>query len=174
MPGPLYQFLADDHVRLDALFRRATTKPGVIDRAAYDEFRAGLLRHIAMEEKILIPAAQRLQGGAALPVAAQLRLQHGAIAALLVPSPTVRIIAVLRVVLAAHNPIEEGPGGLYEACERLAAAETESLLAQLGAAPAVPVSAHVDGEKVLQAICRALTRAGFEAEAHALAGDDRA
>jgi hypothetical protein len=54
--GPVASFLAGDHVRLDALLRRATA-PRAIDEAAYAEFRAGLLRHIGMEEKILLPAA---------------------------------------------------------------------------------------------------------------------
>jgi len=57
-------------------------------RAAYAEFRAGLLKHIALEEKILLPAAQRLNGANPLPIAAKPRLNHGALAALLVPTPT--------------------------------------------------------------------------------------
>jgi hypothetical protein len=31
MHGVLYQYLADDHVRLDALLNRAVAKPGMID-----------------------------------------------------------------------------------------------------------------------------------------------
>lgn len=30
------------------------------DQGAYDQFRAGLLRHIGMEEKILLATAQRI------------------------------------------------------------------------------------------------------------------
>jgi hypothetical protein len=70
MPGPLFCFLAGDHARLDGLLRRAMTKASMIDRAAYAEFRAGLLKHISLEEKILLPAAQRWQGGDPLPMAA--------------------------------------------------------------------------------------------------------
>ena len=88
MPGRLCRFLADDHARLDALLQRAIASPGEIDRAAYAEFRAGLLKHISMEEKILLPAAQRTRGGEPLPFAAKLRLDHGALATLLVPTPT--------------------------------------------------------------------------------------
>jgi hypothetical protein len=92
--------------------------------ATYDEFRRGLLKHIGMEEKILLPAAQQARGGEPLPVAAKLRLQHGAIAALMVPTPTPAIVRALRTMLAAHNEIEEGPSGLYDTCERLL--ETEA------------------------------------------------
>jgi hypothetical protein len=67
MSRPLATFLAGDHARLDGLLRRAMTEASTTDRAAYTEFRAGLLRHISLEEKILLPAAQRWQGGDPLP-----------------------------------------------------------------------------------------------------------
>jgi hypothetical protein len=160
--GQLYRFLADDHARLDALLRRTIASPGEIDRAAYAEFRAGLLKHISMEEKILLPAAQRARGGEPLPLAAKLRLDHGALATLLVPTPTPAIIATLRTILAAHNAIEEGPEGVYETCEYLAGAEADTLLAQLRAAPEVPVAQHTDGPRVIDAIRHALARAGYD------------
>jgi hypothetical protein len=68
-----------------------------------------------------------------LPIAAQRRLDHGALAALLVPTLTPAIIAATRTILTAHNALEEGPGGLYEMCEPLAGTEAEGLLAQLQA-----------------------------------------
>jgi hypothetical protein len=162
MSGPLYRFLADDHTRLDTLLKRAVARPGKIDRTAYAEFRAGLLKHISMEEKILLPTAQRLRGGEPLPIASKLQLDHGALAALLVPTPTPVLIAALRAILAAHNVLEEGPGGLYEICEQLAGAEVEALLARLRAAPDVPVAPHADGPTVMEAVRRALARAEYD------------
>jgi hypothetical protein len=162
MPGRLCRFLADDHARLDALLQRAIAPAGEIDRAAYAEFRAGLLKHISMEEKILLPAAQLTRGGEPLPLAAKLRLDHGALAALLVPTPTPAIIATLGTILAAHNAIEEGPEGVYETCEQLVGVEADTLLAQLHAAPEVPVAHHADGPRVIDAIRRALARAGYD------------
>jgi Hemerythrin HHE cation binding domain len=162
MSGPVSRFLADDHKRLDGLLQRAAAHPDAIDRTAYAEFRAGLLKHISMEEKILLPAAQRARGGEPLPVAAKLRLDHGALAALLVPSPTSAIIAALRGILAEHNMIEEGSGGVYEICEQLVGSEAETLLAQLRATPEVPVALHSDGPRVLPATRRALARAGYD------------
>jgi hypothetical protein len=70
-----------------------------------------LFRHIGVEEKILLPAAQTARGGNALPLAAKLRLDHGALAALLVLTPTNAIIAAIRAILAAHNPTPHHPGG---------------------------------------------------------------
>ena len=52
-----------------------------------------MLRHIAMEEKILLPEARRLRDDVALPIAKQLRADHAALALLLVPTPTREIIA---------------------------------------------------------------------------------
>jgi hypothetical protein len=163
--GPVARFLLNDHERLDTLLRRAVARPDTIDRVPYAEFRAGLLKHIGMEEKILLPAAQRARGGDALPVAAKLRLDHGALVALLVPTPTPQIIAAIRTILASHNPLEEGPGGVYEVCEQLAGTEAEALLARLRAVPEVQVSAHVDGPVVRNATRRAVARAGLDPDA---------
>ncbi len=163
--GPVTRFLAADHGRLDALLQRAVAQPGTIDRGAYAEFRARLLKHIGMEEKILLPAAQRARGGDPLPAAAKLRLDHGALAALLVPTPTPAIIAAIHTILTAHNAVEEDPGGVYEACEQLAGAEADALLASLRAAPAVPVNRHIDSPLVRNATRRAVARAGFDPDA---------
>jgi hemerythrin HHE cation binding domain-containing protein len=162
MSGQLYRFLADDHARLDALLQRAIASPDNIDRAAYAGFRAGLLKHISLEEKILLPAARRARGGEPLPLAAKLRLDHGALAALLVPMPTPAIISTLRTILTAHNATEESPEGVYETCEHLVKTEADTLLAQLRAAPEVPVAQHADGPRVVEAMRRALARAGYD------------
>ena len=159
-PGPLYRFLADDHARLEGLLQRAVT-PTAIDLASYAEFRAGLLKHIGMEEKILLPAVKAARNGEPLPIAAKLRLDHGAIAALMVPSPTPKLVAALRTILIAHNAIEEGPGGLYDLCERAAGAQVGAWLERLRAAPEVAVSPYNDSPRVLPAARRALERAGY-------------
>ncbi len=160
--GPISRFMADDHARLDALLRRALADPDAIDVDAYDQFRRGLLRHIGMEEKILIPEIARVRGDA-LPIAAKLRLDHGAIAALLVPTPTAAIVALLQTILAHHNQLEERPGGLYEASDETLAADVETIVERLRAAPDVPVSPHSDSEIVFNATRRALARAGYDA-----------
>jgi Hemerythrin HHE cation binding domain len=164
MHGKIYRYLADDHARLDGVLQRATDYTDRIEPSAFAEFRAGLLKHIAMEEKILLPAAQRLRRGEPLPIASKLRLDHGALAALLVPTPTPAIVAAIRTILKSHNPIEEGPGGLYEECETLAGAQAEQILAQLRSAPEVRVAPHMDTAKVLESTRRALTKAGYDVD----------
>ena len=159
--GPLGDFLAEDHRRLDTLLDSALADPDKVDGAAYDRFRAGLLRHIGIEEKILLPAAQRLRGGESLSVATKLRPDHGALAALLMPIPTAAILAKIRGILAEHNALEEGKDGLYEICDNLAGLEAERLLAAFRAAPEVNVMAHSDSPAVMNAVRRALERAGY-------------
>ena len=158
--GPIARWLSADHARLDRFLARATdVEP--MDLAPYAEFRRGLLRHIAIEEKILLPAAQRAQGGEPLALAARLRLDHGAIAALLVPTPTSAIVATMRDILTAHNALEEEPGGLYAVCDRLLAGDAHVIVREMASYPDVRVSAHNDEPGVLPVLRRTLERAGY-------------
>jgi hypothetical protein len=151
--------MADDHRRLEALLDRAgATNP--IDAALFEQFRAGLLRHIGMEEKVLLPAVRRARGGAALPLARQLRLDHGAIAAMLVPSPTPTGIQRLRALLALHDALEEGTAGVYADCDQLLAAEATALIGQLRDYPPVRTAPHHDGPAVERHIAETLALAG--------------
>jgi hypothetical protein len=158
------EYLEHDHRRLDHLLSCAARHPNTVERGAFAEFRRGLLRHISMEEKILLPAVQALRHGEPLRIAAQLRLQHGAIAALLVPSPRSAVVNALKAVLAKHNAIEEGSDGVYAECDRIVGPELVGLLSRLQAAAEVPVARHVDSEKVEASARRALTRAGFDSK----------
>jgi hypothetical protein len=154
--GPLYRFFADDHRRLDDILRRATAVPGRVDPVLFEEFRGGLLRHIGMEEKVLLPAARRARGGKPLAIARPLQLDHGAIATLLVPTPTQELVRRILSVLSPHNVREEEAGGLYETCDRLLAAEADALLDRLQAFPRVPLAAHRDGPLVERHIAETL------------------
>ena len=157
-------FLAQDHRRLDKLLQAAAPDPGRVDAETYDQFRTGLLRHIGMEEKLLLPALQRWRGGEPVPVAAKLRLDHGALATLLMPTPTVQILATIRRILTDHNQIEEGPGGLYALCDRLPDPERTRLWDALQDAPAVNVMRHSDSPGVMKTLTGALARAGYRLE----------
>ena len=154
--GPIREFLADDHERLDVLLRAAMTPAGEIDLGPYEEFRAGLLRHIGIEEKILFPASLRASGGKAHPTVARLHRDHGALALLLIPTPTKEIIEDVRSLLAEHNEIEEGAGGVYEACDRLLGEELGTVLEQLKAYPPVKLAPHYDGPRVPRRAAEAL------------------
>ncbi len=161
--GDLYAFMAAEHAHLDELLRNAAGEGRAIDREAYQRFRERLLRHIRIEERILLPMAERKRGEA-LPLAARLRLDHGALAALLMLPPVDHAFRAIRAVLDAHNPLEEIEGGVYDLCESLAGSESDELLAEIAATPRVPASSSIDSPKVLAAAQRVLARAGHDPE----------
>jgi hypothetical protein len=164
VPGPLTSWFAADHARLDALLRRSVADRGAFDREAFEAFRGGLLRHIALEEKLLLPAARRARGGEPLPLAHRLRVDHGAIASLLVPTPDAGIVAELRIILEPHNAVEEEVGGLYQACDELLAAEAAGLLERIGAYPPVRTAPPNDGPGVCRTAAEALRRSALQAD----------
>lgn len=165
MNRPLHAFFTNDHRRLEALLDGAFAKPGHIDHALYDQFRAGLLRHIGMEEKILFVAAQEANGGEPLPVQAKLRLDHGALTSLMVIPPSVELTRVIRHVLDLHDQIEEEPGGMYDACEQLTRHQTDALLERLAQVKDTPVHPPNPSPKAIGAARRAMARAGFNYDA---------
>lgn len=158
--GSLTHFLVEDHRRLDTLLQSAAPDGHNVDPAIYDQFRAGLLRHIGMEEKLLIPALQK--GGIPIPHAARLRLDHGALATLLMPTPSPMILTAIGSILSEHNRLEEGPDGLYATCDQLPSSEAGALIARLCAAPEVTVTPHSDSPAVMKTLQGALKRAGYD------------
>lgn len=167
MSGPLYDFFASDHRRLEALLDKAMSGAEGYDMRAYGEFRSGLLRHIKMEETILLPAAQKARGGVPLEIAGKIRLDHGALTALMVPPPSKTVIGALQAILADHDLLEEQPGGMYEKLEELDRAEIDVLLVKARNTPAVPLHPHKDEPFILEATRRALARAGYDFDAFA-------
>jgi hypothetical protein len=111
-----------------------------------------------MEEKVLFPEARRQRGGEPLPVMAALHADHGALAALLVPTPTHELLRMIQGILEQHNGLEENAEGLYQLCEQLAGPGLDDLLARVQAYPEVKMAAHFDGPRVHEHIA-ALMRA---------------
>ena len=157
--GPIERYLGDDHARLDALLAAATARADAFDVDAFERFRAGLLRHIGIEEKILLPEARARRGGEPLPLAARLRVEHAAIASLLVPTPDHALAVELRALLDVHNAREEGDGGLYALVDALAGDDAAALVTRARAAVEPPVARHFDGAGVLRTAAEALALA---------------
>ena len=67
---------AGDYLAVRRAGRELALSNPALDFEAYDLFRRGLLRHIAMEEKVLLPEARRLRGGSPLAIAVRLRADH--------------------------------------------------------------------------------------------------
>lgn len=144
--GPITRLLTADHARMSALLARACEG----DVAACEELRGALLRHIGIEEKILLPA-MRARTGATPSVAAQLHLDHSAIAAMLVPPASRDLLARLAELLALHDPLEEGEGGLYAQADAALAGDSD-VLDRMQRAPLPPLAKHFDDERAFRAI----------------------
>ena len=143
--GLIEQFMVEDHARLDRLLASCERDDGAIDTANYTRFRHDLLRHIAMEEKVLLPDARARRNDERLEMVFQLRRDHSEVAKLLVRSPTLGGLAALRELLGRHNALEEGPGGLYATCDALAGDEAEAVVERLRAQTRVPLAPYYDG-----------------------------
>jgi hypothetical protein len=153
----VHEYMERDHGRLDQLLQASIESD--FASSIYNEFRAGLLRHIAIEEKLLFPL---LRPDVNLTeVLGQLRLHHGALGALLVPKGTPRIGSAIQSILDVHNKLEEGDGGVYS---KIAIGHQEelSLREQIESYPNVPLSAAIDKLIDLSPVRRAMERAGFD------------
>jgi hypothetical protein len=133
MVGPIERFMTEDHARVDALLRTATRPARSIDGRAFDAFRSGLIRHMALEERVLLPFAERARGGQPLPIAGRLCREHAEMTALLSALPTPARCELLVELIGRHNAIEEGPRGLYSSCDALASGHARGVLAELRA-----------------------------------------
>jgi hypothetical protein len=143
--GAIERFMVEDHVGIDGWVARCERPDGSVDLEIYERLRQALLRHIGMEERILLPYARAKRGGEPLDLARRLHADHGEIAKLLVRSPNEAVLGALRELLARHNPLEEGPEGIYAACDRLAGDGAQSVVDRLRAQPEVPLAKYYDG-----------------------------
>jgi hypothetical protein len=132
--GPIEAFMTADHARIDRLLEAADAGSS-LDLDAFEAFRRGLLTHIAMEERVLLPFASA-KLGAPLPAAERMHADHALLARMLASSPTAELCARLREILVVHNPLEEGEDGLYARCDALArGGDADAVVASLCAVP---------------------------------------
>lgn len=152
-------YLAEDHLRLHALLEAASAG-GTFAPEPFATFRGGLLRHIAIEEKVLLPAARRARNGVPLARAHELRVDHAALTSLLVPPPDLALCAEIASLLATHDAKEEGGDGVYEECEALFSAADSAALAETAAQfRAIRLAPHLDRPGVYRTAAAALQAA---------------
>jgi hypothetical protein len=161
-PRRIYEVMAMEHLRLEGLLDLMQSRDQETNAETYQIFRETLLRHIRIEERILLPMAQQCSDGRPLALAARLRLDHGALAAMMMLPPAPRVLAAVRAVLKVHNPLEDGPGGVYERCDELVGPGRQELLLEIQNVPKVPVSPYIDSPAVFSAARRVLSRAGYD------------
>lgn len=162
MNQEVYQFFTNDHHRIEQILEKAIIHLDAIEMELYNDFRIHLLTHIKMEEKIFFPAALQANNGVPLPLAAKLRLDHGALTSLVVVPPNAEIIKVIQYILEKHDLLEEAPGGMYDVCGQLTKDQTTILLEKLKSTTLVPVHPCNTHTSVLGAAKRSVARAGFD------------
>lgn len=143
-PATIQDYLSADHQRLDRLLAEAMSDAGGIRPEPFAQFRVGLLRHIGIEEKLLFPAARKQAARGSPPATDRLRADHARLAAFLVPTPTRAIAEEIQRILGPHNAIEEGPAGVYLACQTLLGDQAPALLQAAITTPNVRVRPHQD------------------------------
>lgn len=152
------EYLTNDHRRLENLFASAL-RSGDVDMALYDEFRVGLLQHIGLEESIVLPL-MRERGGRFFGER-QLRLEHGAIAALLVPPPTPEVTRALGNLLQKHNLLEETDRTLYDILDDCVE-EHAQLVERFARQAPPPLSRFINNPDAFEPARRAVARAGYD------------
>ena len=123
------QFMNEDHARLDRIFeefRQQQSRDKAQATRLFDEFMAGLQRHILWEEELLFPIFEARTGITEGPTAV-MRMEHGQIKGILeemnmrMPGAAAEglaeLITDLLEVLGAHNQKEENI--LYPAIDQM-------------------------------------------------------
>ncbi len=153
-------YLVADHARLDALLTQSVDDPAHFDAAAFEELRAGLIRHMAIEERIVYPDACFRRGGKPLDLARRVRIHHAALALLATQEPSAHLVGELRQLLLLHIGEEEGPGGTFEQHARLLTlADEADLVARAAAFPAVRRASGLHPPTDIASAAEALRRA---------------
>lgn len=161
MPGPISAHFLETHVRLDEALRRCLRQPGTVDVEAFDVFRRLLLRHIAQEERVIMPALVKKLGAPPLFRNA-LRKDHAGFAALCMPLPEREWVENLSELFAHHAAIEEGPGGLYPLCDEVLVAEAPAVIAAAEALPPLVLAPFNAGPWVRELLAEVLRATGIE------------
>lgn len=163
MASELRTWLEKDHRQIEGLLAMATAAAD-FDVGSFSRARARLMRHIAIEEKIVFRAMRDVDGleaehPAVLAALRQARIDHAAITTLLVPRPDAALVAELIALLGPHNVLEEADDGLYAQCDALLGAACERLLFEVKAYPAVAVRDYVDDDTMIRTAADARRKA---------------
>lgn len=158
-PGrELREWLLLDHQEIDDLLSEALADDAFAPDP-FARFRERLLRHIGIEEKILFPAMRRRDPDRDADRLARLRLEHGALTRLLVPTPDRALANEIRALLVEHNRIEEDDHGVYDtSIDALEADDALEVLRAARASRPVPTTGYFDGQGTVRTAAEALAR----------------
>ncbi len=159
MSGPIAASFTAEHRALTRLLEACLT-PGGVDAARFDTFRQRVLHHIAVEEKVLLPALERKLGRRALLHNA-LRRDHAGIAALCVPAPNRDWVESLMALLEQHHRVEEDRGGFFAECDAQLRDELPALFAAVEALPPLQLAPFTQGRRVRDQLAEVMLATGI-------------
>jgi hypothetical protein len=162
MPPRWVDRLAEEHGCLARQLEACLTRDGKVDLEQFDRFRHRLLRLVAIEERLLLPALEQALGSAPAFHKA-LRKDHTAMVQLCVPSPVAEWVANLRELLTWHFGVEEAPGGFYALVERHLGSD-EALGRAALALPALELPPFAGGAGVNASIRQVMREIGVSFE----------
>lgn len=152
--------LTAQHAQLRAELVGCFVGPAGLDVERFDVFRHSLLRHISIEEQVVMPALLAVLG-APPGFRNGLRKDHAGIAALCVPLPEREWLENLRDLLDEHYRAEEEPGGLFDLCDRHLGARRDDVLAAIERHPAVTLAPFRRGRPVRDQLRTVLLATGI-------------
>jgi hypothetical protein len=166
MARRLTGFLEQDHALLGARLRETLRPGGAVDLPAFDVFRHGLLRHITIEERVLMPALLAALGHP--PVFQNgLRMDHAGFATLCVTTPCHEWVEDLADLLEHHQRVEEEPGGFYDLVDAYVADEG-AVRAAIARLPPLRLPPVESGPRVRELLARVLYEVGVATDAYPL------
>jgi hypothetical protein len=142
----LSRYLREDLASLRGALGRTTALIGAFfdllpfDLWAFEAFRVGMLRHVRLIERHVLPALAGARG-APLPVDGEVRIVHDALTTLLAGMPTLPLVGEIRGLLERHDRLDEE---LLAACDELPEAVSERLLGDLRAVPEPAIGIRYD------------------------------
>lgn len=160
MTGPIATVFAAEHQALRAMLRDCLATPAGVDLARFEQFRQALLHHIAVEEKVLLPALERKLGHPTLMHEA-MRKDHAGVAALCVPAPNRAWVEALQLQLEEHHRVEEGDHGFFALCDLWIADEAPAVLAAAREFPPLHLTPFNDGRRVRDHLAEVLEATGL-------------
>lgn len=161
MTGPISSYFLETRAQLHRALENSL-RGDQVDVGAFDLFRRALLRHIAEEERVLIPSLTRALGGPPLYREA-LRHDHAGLATLCAPLPERESVENLRALFVQHAAVEEGEGGLYEQADQALAGQASTVLAAARALPQVKLTPFTCGRWARALLGEAVRASGVAA-----------
>jgi len=159
MASSVTRLLVGEHAETLARLAACSLRDGTVDLKRFDDFRHALLRHIAIEEKVLMPALTKAMGK--LPLFQNgLRKDHAGVAALCVPRPSREWLDDLKELLEHHHRVEEAPGGFYALLDQHCGGDPHLHLA-VSSFPKLDLPDFVRGPRVRQLLEGVLTLTGI-------------